>query len=125
MKADVLTIPKMWYFLRFEGFEPELSAVKVKSIFKKKKLQKRDVTKKDTASIFLKTLFLLREVSKLDFKNTSFESLCPKLFREHVKNVGTSKNYFMDPAKRQIFWGDMNNFRSTDIFDTFSEKLWA
>ena len=32
MKADVLTIPKMWYFLRFEGFEPELLAVKVGSI---------------------------------------------------------------------------------------------
>ena len=29
VKADVLTIPKMWYFLRFEGFEPELLAVKV------------------------------------------------------------------------------------------------
>ena len=33
VKADVLTIPKMWYFLRFEGFEPELLAVKVGSIF--------------------------------------------------------------------------------------------
>ena len=32
MKADVLTIPKMWYFLTFEGFEPELLAVKVRSI---------------------------------------------------------------------------------------------
>ena len=32
MKADVLTIPKMWYFLRFDGFEPELLAVKVGSI---------------------------------------------------------------------------------------------
>ena len=32
VKADVLTIPKMWYFLRFEGFEPELLAVKVGSI---------------------------------------------------------------------------------------------
>ena len=31
VKADVLTIPKMWYFLRFEGFEPELLAVKVRS----------------------------------------------------------------------------------------------
>ena len=32
VKADVLTIPKMWYFLTFEGFEPELLAVKVRSI---------------------------------------------------------------------------------------------
>ena len=32
MNADVLTIPKMWNFLRFEGFEPELLAVKVGSI---------------------------------------------------------------------------------------------
>ena len=29
MKAGVLTIPKMWYFLSFKGFEPELLAVKV------------------------------------------------------------------------------------------------
>ena len=29
VKADVLTIPKMWYFLRFEGLEIELLAVKV------------------------------------------------------------------------------------------------
>ena len=32
VKADILTIPKMWYFLRFEGFEPELLTVKVWSI---------------------------------------------------------------------------------------------
>ena len=32
MKADVLTISKMWYFFRFKGFEPELLAVKVGSI---------------------------------------------------------------------------------------------
>ena len=32
VKADVLMISKMWYFLRFEGFEPELLAVKVGSI---------------------------------------------------------------------------------------------
>ena len=32
VKADVLTILKMWYFLRFEGFEPELLAAKVRSI---------------------------------------------------------------------------------------------
>ena len=31
VKAGVLTIPKMWYFFRFEGFEPELLAVKVGS----------------------------------------------------------------------------------------------
>ena len=35
VKADVLTIPKMWYFFRFEGFEPELLAVKVESKFGK------------------------------------------------------------------------------------------
>ena len=35
MKADVLTIPKMWYFLSFKGFEPELLAVKVESNFGK------------------------------------------------------------------------------------------
>ena len=32
VKGDVLTIPKMWYFLTFKGFEPELLAVKVRSI---------------------------------------------------------------------------------------------
>ena len=32
VKADVQTIPKMWYFLRFEDFEPRLLAVKVRSI---------------------------------------------------------------------------------------------
>ena len=36
VKADVLTIPKMWYFLRFGGFEPELLAVKVGSILDQK-----------------------------------------------------------------------------------------
>ena len=35
MKADVLTIPKMWYFSSFKGFEPELLAVKVESNFGK------------------------------------------------------------------------------------------
>ena len=33
--ADVLTIPKMWYFWSFKGFEPELLAVKVESNFGK------------------------------------------------------------------------------------------
>ena len=33
VKADDLRIPKMWYFLRFGGFKPELSAVKVESNF--------------------------------------------------------------------------------------------
>ena len=32
VKADVLMIPKMWYFSSFKGFEPELLAVKVRSI---------------------------------------------------------------------------------------------
>jgi len=32
--------------LRFKGFEPELLAVKVDSNLKKKKLRRRDVTKK-------------------------------------------------------------------------------
>ena len=35
VKADALTIPKMWYFSSFKGFEPELLAVKVKSNFGK------------------------------------------------------------------------------------------
>ena len=35
MKADVVTIPKMWYFSSFKGFEPELLAVKVESNFGK------------------------------------------------------------------------------------------
>ena len=29
VKADVLTIPKMWFFSMVEGFKPELLAVKV------------------------------------------------------------------------------------------------
>ena len=48
---DVLTILIMWYFSRFKGFEPELSAVKVESNFKKKTL-KIDVTKKRHAHNF-------------------------------------------------------------------------
>ena len=35
-KADVLRIPKMLSFLSFEGFKPELLAVKVRSNWKKK-----------------------------------------------------------------------------------------
>ena len=52
MKADVLRIPKMWYFSRFGGFKPELSAVKVESNFNF--FLDRDVVlkKKDTATIF-------------------------------------------------------------------------
>ena len=46
VKAGVLRIPKMWYFLRFGGFKPELSAVKVKSNFTTKKKQKMDVKRK-------------------------------------------------------------------------------
>ena len=53
MKADVLTILKMWYFFRFKGFEPELSAVKVESNFKKKS-QKMDVKKNVARTTFLK-----------------------------------------------------------------------
>ena len=35
VNADVLTIPKMWYFFSFKSFEPELLAVKVESNFGK------------------------------------------------------------------------------------------
>ena len=48
MKADVLRIPKMWYFSSFEGFKPELLAVKVGWNFKKK----IGVTKKRHAANF-------------------------------------------------------------------------
>ena len=34
MKADVQRIPKMWYFLRFRGFKPELLLPKVRSFSK-------------------------------------------------------------------------------------------
>ena len=47
VKADVLTIPKMWLFLMFKGFKPELLAVKVGSNFKKKSASQ----KKDTRPI--------------------------------------------------------------------------
>ena len=48
VKADVLRIPKMWYFSSFEGFKPELLAVKVGWNFKKK----IGVTKKRHAANF-------------------------------------------------------------------------
>ena len=50
MKADVLTIPKMWYFLRFEGFEPEVLAVKDESNFKKINLGQGMSKKNDARS---------------------------------------------------------------------------
>ena len=34
VKADVLRIPKKWYFLRFRGFKPELLLPKVRSFSK-------------------------------------------------------------------------------------------
>ena len=70
MKADVLKILKMWYFLRFKGFEPELSAVKVESNFKKKISENGCHKKKTRAQFLIKSLFLLREVSKLDLKTS-------------------------------------------------------
>ena len=52
MKADVLRIPKMWYFSRFGGFKPELSAVKVESNFNFFLDRDGPLKKKDTATIF-------------------------------------------------------------------------
>ena len=52
LKADVLRIPKMWYFSRFGGFKPELSAVKVESNFKFFLSSAEVLQKKDTATIF-------------------------------------------------------------------------
>ena len=52
VKAEVLRIPKMWYFLRFGGFKPELSAVKVESNFNFFLSSAEVLQKKDTATIF-------------------------------------------------------------------------
>ena len=60
----------MWYFLRFKGFEPELLAVKVESNLKKKNCGEGMSQKKTLPQFFFKTLFLLREVSKLDLKTS-------------------------------------------------------
>ena len=59
----------MWYFFRFKGFEPELLAVKVESNFQKKSLG-QGMSKKTRAQKKIKSLFLLREVSKLDLKTS-------------------------------------------------------
>ena len=52
MKADVLTIPKMWFFSMVEGFKPELLAVKVESNFNFFLDRDEVLKKKDTATIF-------------------------------------------------------------------------
>ena len=56
MKAYVPRIPKMWYFLGLAVFKVELLALKVRSNFKKKS-RKKNVKKKDTATILI---FLVR-----------------------------------------------------------------
>ena len=52
MKADVLSYPKMWYFLGLAVFKVELLATEVGSKFKKKINVKEVLQKKDTATIF-------------------------------------------------------------------------
>ena len=53
VKADVLRIPKKWYFLRFRGFKPELLLPKVRS-FSKYLFWKVSVSKKNpTATILI------------------------------------------------------------------------
>ena len=53
VKADILRIPKMWYFLRFRGFKPELLLPKVRS-FSKYLFWKVSVSKKNpTATILI------------------------------------------------------------------------
>ena len=52
-RADVLRFPKMWYFLRFRGFKPELLLPKVRS-FSKYLFWKVSVSKKNpTATILI------------------------------------------------------------------------
>ena len=52
MKADVLSYPKMWYFLGLAVFKVELLAAEVGSNFKKKK-QGEEVSKKKSRPQFL------------------------------------------------------------------------
>ena len=53
VKADVQRIPKMWYFLRFRGFKPELLLPEVRS-FSKYCFWKVSVSKKNpTATILI------------------------------------------------------------------------
>ena len=66
MKADVLTIPKMWYFLRFKGFEPQLLAVKVGSIL--------DIV--DVLELFAKNCLNWYDLSKVKEHILSFQNMC-------------------------------------------------
>ena len=52
VKADVLSFPKMWQFLRFGGFKPQLWAVKVGSMFEKKLDGKGEFFRPKTVKIF-------------------------------------------------------------------------
>ena len=53
MKADVLSFPKMWYFLSLAVFEVELFAAEVGSKFKKKNDGKAASKKRDTPTILI------------------------------------------------------------------------
>ena len=53
VKADVQRIPKMWYFLRFRGFKPELLLPKVRSFSKFFLLERVGVKKNPTATILI------------------------------------------------------------------------
>ena len=51
------------------------------------------------------TLVTARRSDNIDasgLPNTSFESLCPKLFREHVENVGTFEIGGPSPLQSQL-----------------------
>ena len=52
MKADVLAIPKMWWFLILHFFKPKLLLPKVGSNLKNFFWQSGGVTKNNTATIF-------------------------------------------------------------------------
>ena len=52
MKADVLEIPKMWWFFILKFFKPELLLPKFGSNLKNFVLQNCGVTKNNTATIF-------------------------------------------------------------------------
>ena len=95
VKADVLRIPKMWYFLRFRAFIPELSLPKVAWNIDKI-FQKMSVSKKLT---FFQ-------------KNLLYQNLLRGFFKPNLEtSLGRNK-------QKQIFWANVSFFWRLIIFVT-------
>ena len=113
VKADVLRIPKMWYFLRFRAFKPEFSLLKDTRLWNLRSVTKiiRRQKKLTFAQKICFCLFLPREVSKLGLKNPLRRFWYNKFFWKNVSFFDTD-----------IFWNILSIFHATSGNDNSGIK---